>query len=109
MLYAIRDAERRGMMPVTCPVGDVAECATLPPKTVSLFCPGPSGAVPLSAAMASATVTKRSSQAGPAQIRDVDLFEAHSERVDPEAVSVFGIACGDVSSNAVGESELAAA
>ena len=41
------------------------------------------------------------------QVGDTDVLEVHPERVDPEAVEVFGIAHGDVPGDPLVESELA--
>src|SRR5258706_393044 len=39
------------------------------------------------------------------QVRDLDLAEVHSERVDPEPVMMLGIARGDVAGDTLGEPE----
>ena len=41
------------------------------------------------------------------EVGDTDVLEVHPERIDPEAVEVFGIAHGDVPGNSLVESELA--
>jgi hypothetical protein len=41
------------------------------------------------------------------QVGDPDVLEVHPERVDPEAVEVFGIAHGDMPGDPLVEAELA--
>jgi hypothetical protein len=39
------------------------------------------------------------------EVGDADVSEMHAEGVDPEAIGMFGVACGDVAGDAFAETE----